>query len=137
MHELAHALGLKSRSIGKGNLRHPVLYKTTASVKQIDGESSLDPKILRQIHRCHRRREHVNLKNNKIGNRGDSDRVAVGYREGDIVGAAAPELAAENVGNQLMRKLGWVPGEGLGAQNNKGILQPVAHVVKTSRAGLG
>jgi hypothetical protein len=33
--------------------------------------------------------------------------------------------------------MGWSTGTALGALNNKGILQPVLHVVKTTKAGLG
>ena len=136
MHELAHAVGLKSRSIGKGNSRHPVLYKTIASLKQIDDLPNPFSKQSRQFRCDYAQPQQVGIGVSKARHKRASDRVAVGYREGEIVGAAAPELAAENVGNRLMRKLGWTPGEGLGAVNNKGILQPVPHVVKNSRLGL-
>ena len=59
------------------------------------------------------------------------------YRDGEIVGAAAPELGIENKGRQMLEKMGWSSGTALGALNNKGILQPVASVVKTTKAGLG
>ena len=138
MHELAHAFGLKSRSIGQGISRHPIVYKTATSMRCFDGELEPRSGSLHRVSRFKAPKERVNGdKERNYRRRGGLDRVAVGYREGEIVGAAAPELAAENVGNQLMRKLGWKPGEALGAQNNKGILQPVAHVVKNSRSGLG
>jgi len=57
--------------------------------------------------------------------------------DGDIVGASAPEIGAENKGRAMLEKMGWITGTALGASNNKGILQPVVHVVKRSRAGLG
>ena len=138
MHELAHAFGLRSRSIGKGILRHPVIYKTATSMRCFDEEVEHRSAGLHRVSRSYVPKERINGDRNRSYRRkGGSDRFAVGYREGEIVGAAAPELAAENVGNQLMRKLGWKPGEALGAQNNKGILQPVAHVVKNTRTGLG
>jgi len=59
------------------------------------------------------------------------------FRDGEIVGAAAPELGTENKGRQMLEKMGWSSGTALGALNNKGILQPVATVIKTSKAGLG
>jgi len=37
----------------------------------------------------------------------------------------------------MLEKMGWSTGTGLGAVNNQGILQPVSHVVKTTKAGLG
>lgn len=136
VHELAHAVGLKSRSIGKGDSRHPVLYKTIASLNPIDDVSNLHSKQFRKFRCDYARKQQFDKGPNKVQQKRASNRVAVGYREGEIVGAAAPELAAENIGNKLIRKLGWTPGEGLGALNNKGILQPVTHVVKNSRSGL-
>jgi hypothetical protein len=35
-----------------------------------------------------------------------------------------------------MQKMGWSKGMSLGAVDNKGILQPIAHTVKTTKAGL-
>jgi len=37
----------------------------------------------------------------------------------------------------MLEKMGWSSGTALGALNNKGILEPVSHVVKTTKAGLG
>ena len=68
---------------------------------------------------------------------GGSGNAAAGYRDGEIVGAAAPELSVENRGHAMLEKLGWSKGTALGALDNKGILQPVTHVVKISKAGLG
>jgi G-patch domain len=36
----------------------------------------------------------------------------------------------------MMEKMGWATGVGLGKEKN-GMLEPVAHVVKTSKSGLG
>lgn len=69
--------------------------------------------------------------------RGGGSNAAVGYRDGDIVGASAPELGADNKGRAMLEKMGWSQGTALGALNNKGIMQPVTHVVKTTKAGLG
>jgi hypothetical protein len=57
--------------------------------------------------------------------------------DGDVVGASAPEIGVENRGRAMLEKMGWSTGTALGATNNKGILLPVAHVVKNSKAGLG
>ncbi|KAJ5780873.1 hypothetical protein N7457_006033 [Penicillium paradoxum] len=62
---------------------------------------------------------------------------AASYMDGDVVGASAPEIGAENRGRAMLEKMGWSSGTALGAADNKGILQPVAQVVKNSRAGLG
>ncbi|CUM51127.1 Protein SQS1 [Debaryomyces fabryi] len=57
-------------------------------------------------------------------------------REGEIVGASAPEIGANNIGRQLLEKLGWSKGEGLGAHGNKGISEPVVAKIKKSKTGL-
>jgi hypothetical protein len=69
--------------------------------------------------------------------RGGGGNSAVTYQDGEIVGASAPELGQENKGRTMLEKMGWSTGMGLGTVDNKGILQPVAHVVKRSKAGLG
>jgi hypothetical protein len=35
-----------------------------------------------------------------------------------------------------MMKMGWSKGTALGTADNKGILQPIPHTVKTNKAGL-
>lgn len=57
--------------------------------------------------------------------------------EGHIVGGMAPEIDHQNVGRQLLEKLGWVKGEGLGAHGNKGISEPLVATVKKTKTGLG
>jgi len=37
----------------------------------------------------------------------------------------------------MLEKMGWTTGTALGAMNNKGILVPVAHVIKKGKTGLG
>lgn len=57
-------------------------------------------------------------------------------REGDVVGALAPEIDQNNIGRKMLEMLGWLRGEGLGALGNKGISTPVLATVKKSKAGL-
>jgi hypothetical protein len=59
------------------------------------------------------------------------------YRDGDIVGAGAAEIGADNRGRAMLEKMGWSSGMALGAVDSKGILEPIAQVVKNSRYGLG
>lgn len=68
--------------------------------------------------------------------KGPKTRPMVGYKDGDIVGASAPELGPENKGRALLEKMGWSKGMALGAHDNKGILHPISHTVKTNKAGL-
>jgi hypothetical protein len=57
--------------------------------------------------------------------------------EGEVVGASAPVIGEQNKGRNMLEKMGWSFGMGLGSVDNKVILQPVAQVVKTTKAGLG
>ena len=59
------------------------------------------------------------------------------YRDGDVVGAGVPRIAKGNKGRFMLERMGWSDGTTLGSSNNKGILEPVHHVVKTTKAGLG
>ncbi|KAK6199180.1 uncharacterized protein RJT21DRAFT_44729 [Scheffersomyces amazonensis] len=57
-------------------------------------------------------------------------------KEGDIVGAQAPEIDRSNIGRQLLERMGWIQGEGLGAMGNKGISEPVMAKIKKSKVGI-
>lgn len=82
-----------------------------------------------------RTREEIEETDEKAsGRRGPKNRAYV--KEGDVVGGEAPEIAQSNIGRQLLEKLGWVRGEGLGAQGNKGISVPLMATVKKSKTGL-
>ncbi|KAL2839759.1 hypothetical protein BJX68DRAFT_195715 [Aspergillus pseudodeflectus] len=136
VHDMAHVLRLTSKSRGKGSLRFPVLSKTTRTPKYT-------PKTISQLDRV--------LSREKFGpralkawdktgarpNKAKAGQGNVSYMDGDVVGASAPEIGAENIGRAMLEKMGWSRGTALGATHNKGILLPVSHVVKNSKAGLG
>jgi hypothetical protein len=71
------------------------------------------------------------------GGRRSGGQAALRLRDGEIVGGGVPELGQENKGRNMLEKMGWSKGMGLGAVDNKGILEPVAQVMKYSKAGLG
>ncbi|KAF8849616.1 hypothetical protein BDZ45DRAFT_634123 [Acephala macrosclerotiorum] len=139
VHELANAFNLKSKSAGTGTKRFPVLYRTSKT--SVFAEHKFNA-VEAQITRRFFPRMDVGGKRSS-GNRaargggGGFNNAAVSYRDGDIVGGSAPELGVENKGRAMLEKMGWSSGTALGALNNKGILQPVSHVVKTTKAGLG
>jgi hypothetical protein len=139
IHELASALSLKSQSRGNGPSRFPVLNKTGRT-------PPFTPKTINQVDKVFSRgkfsrgmgksRKHDTADKSGGGRRGRKDNSA-SYMDCDVVGASAPEIGAGNKGRAMLEKMGWSMGTALGATNNKGILQPVAHVVKNSRVGLG
>ena len=139
VHDIANTVSLKSQSRGNGMSRFPVLYKTsrtqnynTRNIAEFD-RAFLKPRV------NHR----VGPAGYKGGTRGTvkprrgGATAAASYMDGDVVGASAPEIGAENKGRAMLEKMGWSSGTALGALSNKGILQPVTHVVKNSKAGLG
>jgi hypothetical protein len=137
IHELANAFNLKSKSAGQGNKRFPVLYRTSRT--SFYSESAFIAVEARLAKRFLPRMDVKGKRPAKIAQsgRGGLTSSAVSYRDGDVVGASAPELGVENKGRAMLEKMGWSSGTALGALNNKGILQPVSHVVKTTKAGLG
>jgi hypothetical protein len=73
----------------------------------------------------------------KKGGKGGGGMSKAMNKEGTIVGARAPEIAAGNKGRTILEKMGWTAGTGLGASDNQGIMAPVEVVVKHSTLGLG
>ena len=131
VHRFSNALGLTSKSVGSGNNRFTNLSKTmrTRTFNENHFESILHNRAFRNgpgTGAGRKLRKHA---------KGFSKPV-VSYRDGEVVGASAPEIGADNRGRAMLEKMGWSSGTALGALNNKGILQPIAHTVKTGKAGL-
>ena len=138
IHEIANAFNLKSKSVGGAKQRFPVLYKTARTTAYLT--STYERVEAKWNHRFLARRDIGGSGGSKRAGgrgRGGFNSAAVSYRDGDIVGGSAPEIGAENRGRAMLEKMGWSSGTALGALNNKGIMTPVTHVVKNSKAGLG
>ena len=135
VHGIAHKSGLKSKSVGSGAARFPVLYKTSQTRKfNLELGAQIDAMFNPQSpHKAKARMKGLHA--NQSG-KGDMA-AAASYKEGEIVGVGAPELGHENKGRAMLEKMGWSMGTSLGAFNNKGIVQPIEQIVKTSKAGLG
>lgn len=139
VHEMAHVLRLKSKSSGAGKARFPVLFKTGRT-----GEP--DQAVVNKLESVLNSQRYFSRKDVKgqrksastrPGRRNAGKTAGVSYQDGEVVGAAAPEIGVENRGRAMLEKMGWSKGTALGALNNKGMLQPVIHTVKTTKAGLG
>lgn len=139
VHEMAHALRLKSKSSGVGKARFPVLFKTgRTDERDLAAVSNLEAVLNPQ--RFFPRKDvkgPKKLESTRYGRRNAGKTAGVSYQDGEVVGAAAPEIGVENRGRAMLEKMGWSKGTALGALNNKGMLQPVIHTVKTTKAGLG
>lgn len=134
IHDLANKFNLKSKSTGKASQRRPVLYRTKRTLPYV--ESTFDQAVGR-IHRKYFPRLDIKGKRSKRAPPNRATHAQASYQDGEIVGAAAPELGIENRGRAMLEKMGWSSGTALGAMDNKGILQPVTQAMKRSKAGLG
>ena len=142
VHIIANVFNLKSKSVGSGLGRSPVLYKTSRTEFYDEQDEQVIDGLLANKKRFFGRMDKKGKKGSKAPqglkkSRGGASGPGATYREGEVVGAAAPELGIENRGRAMLEKMGWSTGTALGALNNKGILQPVPHVVKNTKAGLG
>jgi hypothetical protein len=135
VHELANKFNIKSKSTGKADQRRPILYRTSRTLPYV---ATPFKHALSRIQRRFLPRLDIKGKRKVAPNvaRGPSHAVT-SYREGEVVGAAAPELGVDNRGRTMLEKMGWTLGTALGTTDNKGILQPVTHTMKRSKAGLG
>lgn len=140
IHEICLRLNVKSKSTGAGDQRRPTLHRTkrTGTYREAFFEAAFARPGRKYFHRLdvNKPRGGKGGGASKPNGRGISH-AAFTYRDGEVVGGGAPELGVNNKGRALMEKMGWSAGMALGATDNQGILQPVAHVVKRTKAGLG
>lgn len=142
LHELANALNLKSKSVGAGKNRAPVLYKTARSA---DVSDAMFRRVAAASNRGFLKNSAFKGKKPKGGalpkaQRGGKGRGAdtgsTGLRHGEVVGGGAKEIGRENFGHRLMEKMGWQKGTALGKEGS-GLLTPVEQIMRTGRSGLG
>lgn len=141
LHRLAKALSLTSQSKGKGDSRYPTLTKTvrthhytTSSIWEIDALMDQRRFFPRDAWSHKQGSGKGRIKSNLSRRDGIS---GASYMDGDIVGASAPEIGAENKGRAMLEKMGWSSGMAIGAIGNKGSLEVIQHVVRKTKAGLG
>lgn len=130
VHDLANKCNIKSKSIGSGEQRRPVLYRTKKTTYK---EAVFDQTVLR-IKQRHYGGQNPYKNKQKSGGRSNA---ALSYQDGEVIGAHAPELGTGNRGRTMLEKMGWSTGTPLGTGDNQGILHPVRQTMKRTRAGLG
>jgi hypothetical protein len=139
IHQAAKFFDLSSRSRGDGQNRFTVLSRTSRTRVYTDAEfdrALLRKGFMKRLSGPLQGKKNAGTTRNFTFRSGPRARPHVGYRDGDKVGADAPELGPENKGHALMMKMGWSKGMALGTTDNQGILQPIAHTVKINKAGL-
>ncbi|KAI8065895.1 hypothetical protein BC940DRAFT_334413 [Gongronella butleri] len=148
LHMLATAYGLKSRSIGTGPTRSPIVTKTErtflpADRRYIDrflseAQSTLDSQY-GKLRSYHERDTNAPPGLPKRKSKKDKNRRVQGdpsAQHGAIVGSNAAPIDQTNVGHRLLAAMGWTEGSGLGAAR-EGIIAPVEAVMRDKRRGLG
>jgi hypothetical protein len=136
VHEIAVEFNLKTKSIGSGNSRYTKLIKTKTTTQYVENRFVARARKINMGFFPRQDAQEKGKRALRVSNRGGNSGV-VRYRDGDIVGGAAPEIGAGNKGRTMLEKMGWSSGMALGAHDNKGILEPIAHIVKNSKSGLG
>jgi hypothetical protein len=138
IHQFIRNFGLNSKSRGDGVNRFTVLSKTSRMPPFDDDffDSILASKKFKYRLTAGSRSIKSGTRKDRRTNGPARPNRSAGYRDGEVVGASAPELGSENIGRGMLEKMGWSKGMALGAHENKGILQPITHVMKMNKAGL-
>ena len=147
VHRLAKALKLNSRSEGKegfGIGRYPVLTKTprtphhtSDTIWEIDALMNTRKFFPKNLYGRGKQASRTPGAARPRRTGGGGIMAGASYRDGEEVGASAPEIGSENKGRAMLEKMGWSSGMGIGAVGNKGSIDHVRHIVKTTKAGLG
>lgn len=140
VHELAHMYGLSSKSKDSGVDRHCVLVKGEGArvprdLCRLDKFLDRAQKASRYIYHSESAKDRKGPKAGG-GKGGKASGAAAKVIPGAVVGGEAAPIEEENVGNRMLRKLGWSPGQGLGSAKS-GRTDPVEAVYKGNRSGLG
>lgn len=135
--KLSRNYNMKALRCGSGKHRYIKIAKSRKTYHNLPNYNMIDA-ILRQRPIFNRMdskkpRDEASRKNKSKANLKGGE---AHHKEGDIIGAYAPEISSENFGRQILEKLGWVQGEGLGVNGNKGISEPLMARVKKSKQGL-
>ncbi|KAI0467232.1 hypothetical protein F4859DRAFT_270566 [Xylaria cf. heliscus] len=144
IHTIANAFNIKSKSAGAGTGRYPVLYRVKATLPY---NEPMFEQAFSRVRRTWFPRVDVDEKvvqQTRILKRADTrvgksrtGKSSIILREGDIVGQHASEIGVENKGRAMLEKMGWSKGMSLGTVETQGIIVPLTHIIKKTKAGLG
>ncbi|KAI0414610.1 hypothetical protein F5X98DRAFT_243423 [Xylaria grammica] len=144
VHTIANTFKIKSKSAGQGTGRYPVLYRSKATLPY---DQDLFEQAFSRVRRTWFPRVDVDEKvvqETRVLKRAEArttksrtGKSSIVLREGDVVGQHASEIGVENKGRAMLEKMGWSKGMSLGTVETKGIIVPLTHVIKKTKAGLG
>ena len=132
IHSLALLYNLDSKSKGKARQRYLFLTRTPHTKKATNFEA-VDRLVGVPIHAGDKGpqpdKDHLPKEKHAKGQ-------SAKPKAGSIVAHGAMPIDADNIGNKLLRKMGWLPGAGLGP-SEKGVKEPLAVVYKPDKRGIG
>ncbi|KAI4729845.1 hypothetical protein E4T49_02159 [Aureobasidium sp. EXF-10728] len=140
LHEIANHFNLKSKSVGSGKNRAPVLVKTSRTIEWSEQHFTRVSNIVSKGYMKNSSRKPKVTGASEVRRTrqmGGGGGGAAAYRNGDVVGHNASEIPETNFGRKLMEKMGWAAGMSLGKEGSGGLLVPVQATVKSGKAGLG
>lgn len=139
IHLLGNLYRIKTFSVGKGADKRTVLQKTENSglvfnTRKLDkiieqGNKAIKWHLVEDGINTKRKNCHKNVKGL------DNYNISAKPVDGSIVGEKSVPINDDNVGNQMLQKMGWTPGTGLGREST-GITIHIPAVVKTKRSGI-
>lgn len=133
--KFAYLYNMKARKFGAGLKSHAVAVKNKRTFRSLPDYHSI-AMLMKQrpvFNRIDQKRAKADIDQEKSSRRGVPSKAHV--KEGDIVGADAPEISSNNVGRKLLMKMGWKSGQGLGL-DNAGIPEPVVAKIKKTKLGI-
>lgn len=136
VHLLAECFGIKTASKGAGAGRYVTLIRTSRTGLKID-----EPKIRRLLRAAEDAEDGAGAFNRSYyrqgndGEGGSGGKVRIKTKEGEVVGRTAARIGMDNIGHQLLSKMGWTEGERIGMSG--GIADPLVAVMKSTKLGLG
>ena len=139
IHLLGNLYRLKTYSVGKGHEKRIVLQKTEHS--GLANKTHQLEKLIEQGNKAVKwcNGETESLRKGKFGRKtkkeSDSRNISAKPVDGTVVGQKSTPINEDNVGNQMLQKMGWTPGTGLG-RDSTGIISHIPAIVKTKRTGL-
>ncbi|KAK4046936.1 squalene synthetase-like protein [Microbotryomycetes sp. JL201] len=149
VHLLAEVYGLKSKSVGKGARRFPVLERTNKS--SVFGVDERKIRAILGTARGDKENHRIGRTTGKMGglwaalngegggarkSRGGGGAGGARHSEGAVVGQGADRLGEDNIGFALLKRMGWTEGQKIGTGAG-GLAEPIPARIKTSKSGLG
>lgn len=145
---ISDAFHFSSKKMGKGKKEHVQVRKSVSRQPREPNWNQID-KLRKRRKLCFRMDAKLSKEEMRLFTRvknGDKSswkstpkkggKAQFGYKEGEIVGANSRELPQDSIGRKLLQMMGWNDGDALGVEGNKGIIEPIKVVVKTTKRGI-